>query len=80
MTVRRMHLRMPAIDQGVKAFLWAVFFFLYLWLGMLAVGVSQGTAFILSAIAGLAIFLFVRIRGEDDLGPADAALRPPPIP
>lgn len=75
-----MHLRMPAIDQGVKAFLWALFFFLYLWLGMLAVGVSQGTAFILSAIAGLLIFLFVRVRGEDELGPSDATVRPPAIP
>ncbi len=68
------------MDQGVKAFLWAVFFFLYLWVGMLAVGVSEGTAFILSAIAGLIIFLFVRVFGEDDLGPADAATRPPTIP
>jgi hypothetical protein len=74
-----MHLRMPSMDQGVKAFLWALFFFLYLWLGMLAVGVSQGTAFILSMIAGLLIFLFVRVFGEDDLGPSDAA-RPPTIP
>jgi hypothetical protein len=74
-----MRLRMPSMDQGVKAFLWALFFFLYLWLGMLAVGVSQGTAFILSVIAGLLIFLFVRVFGEDDLGPSDAA-RPPTIP
>jgi hypothetical protein len=71
---------MPAIDQGVKAFLWAVFFFLYLWLGMLAVGVSQGTAFLLASVAGVLIFLFVRVCGEDELGPADAAVRPPVIP
>jgi hypothetical protein len=64
----------------VKAFLWALFFFLYLWLGMLAIGVSQGTAFILAAVAGLLIFLFVRVFGEDDLGPSDAAMRPPSIP
>jgi hypothetical protein len=75
-----MHLRMPAIDQGVKAFLWALFFFLYLWLGMLAVGVTQGTAFLLSAVAGVLIFLLVRVFGEDELGPADAAVRPPAIP
>lgn len=65
---------------GVRAFLWALFFFVYLWLGMLAVGVSDGTAFIGSALAGVLIFLFVRVFGQDDLGPPDAALRPPRIP
>ena len=63
-----LHLRMPSIDQGVQAFAWAVFFFLVLWIGMLAVGVSGGTALILSLVAGAAIFLFVRVRGEDRPG------------
>ena len=58
-----MHLRMPSIDQGVQAFVWAVFFFLLLWVGMLAVGVSNATAFILSRVSSGAIFLFVRVRG-----------------
>ena len=58
-----MHLRMPSIDQGVQAFLWALFFFLLLWIGMLALDVSSATALILSLIAGGAIFLFVRLRG-----------------
>jgi hypothetical protein len=58
-----MHLRMPSIDQGVQAFAWAVFFFLLLWVGMLAVGVSNATAFILSLVSSGAIFLFVRVRG-----------------
>ena len=61
-----MHLRMPSIDQGVQAFIWATIFFLILWLGMLAVDVSQATAFILSLVAAGAIFLFVRLRGGDD--------------
>jgi hypothetical protein len=60
-----MHLRMPSIDHGVQSFAWAVFFFLILWLGMLAIGVSSSTAFILSLVAGGAIFLFVRTNGED---------------
>ena len=60
-----MHLRPPSVDKGVQAFLWAFFFFLYLWLGMLAVGVSGANAFIFAAILGGAIFLFVRIYGED---------------
>lgn len=58
-----MHLRMPSIDQGVQAGLWAIFFFLLLWIGMLALGVSGATALILSLLAAGAIFLFVRLRG-----------------
>ena len=59
-----MHLRMPSIDQGVQAFVWALFFFVLLWLGMLALGVSRATALILSLLAGGGIFLFVRLRGD----------------
>lgn len=58
-----MYLRMPSIDQGVQAFFWAVFFFLLLWLGMLALSVSGATALIVSLLAAGAIFLFVRTRG-----------------
>jgi hypothetical protein len=59
-----MHLRPPSLDRGLVSFLWAFFFFLYLWLGMLAVGVSKGNAFVLSALAGAGIFLLIRTRGE----------------
>jgi hypothetical protein len=59
-----MHLRVPSIDQGVHAFVWSVVFFLYMWLGALAVDVPGGTAFILSLVAAAAIFLFVRTRGR----------------
>ena len=31
------HLRPPSVDKGVSAFFWAFGFFLYLWLGMIAV-------------------------------------------
>jgi hypothetical protein len=60
---------MPSIDQGVQSFFWAVVFFLILWLGMLAVGVSGGTALLLSLVSAGAIFLFVRLRGEERPGP-----------
>ena len=63
-----MHLRAPSIAQGVQAFVWAVVFFLYLWLGMLAVGVSGATALILSLVAAAAIWLFVRVFGEERPG------------
>jgi len=56
---------MPSIDHGVQSFAWAVLFFLILWFGMLAIGVSGATAFILALVAAAAIFLFVRVRGED---------------
>jgi hypothetical protein len=59
-----MHLRWPSIDLGVQAFAWAAFFFLLLWVGMLALGVSGATALILSLVSSGAIFLFVRLRGD----------------
>jgi hypothetical protein len=58
-----MHLRAPSVDQGVHAFAWSVVFFLFMWLGALAVGVSGGLAFVVSLVAAAAIFLFVRLRG-----------------
>jgi hypothetical protein len=63
-----MHLRMPSIDRGVTSFLWAFGLGLYLWLGMLAIGISGATAFIISAVAACAIFLYVRLFGEDEVG------------
>ena len=58
-----MHLRMPSIDQGVQAFVWAVVFFLFMWFGSLAVGFPGGTSFVISLLLAGAIFLFVRTRG-----------------
>jgi hypothetical protein len=62
---RAMHLRAPSIDQGVLAFVWSVVFFLYMWLGALAIEVPGDVAFIVSLVAAAAIFLFVRLRGSD---------------
>jgi hypothetical protein len=62
-----MHLRPPSIDHGVQSFIWAVVFFLFLWFGMRAVGVAQGTSFVLALVLGAFIFLFVRIFGEEEL-------------
>ena len=58
-----MHLRMPSIDQGVQAFVWALVFFLYMWLGALAIGLPNSTSFIVSLVLAAAIFLLVRTRG-----------------
>jgi hypothetical protein len=64
-----MHLRMPSIDQGVQAFVWALVFFLFLWLGALALKLPGGTSFIISLLAAGLIFLLVRTRGGDYPGP-----------
>lgn len=58
-----MHLRAPSTDQGVHAFGWSVVFFLYMWLGALAIEVPGGLAFVVSLVIAGAIFLFVRTRG-----------------
>jgi hypothetical protein len=62
-----MHLRLPAFDRGVTSFLWGFGFGLFLWLGMLAIGVDGATAFIFSALAAGVIFLYVRLYGEDEV-------------
>ncbi len=58
-----MHLRAPSVDRGVQSFLWAVVFFLFLWLGMLAVDISEGTAFPIAIVSAFFIFLLVRTQG-----------------
>ncbi len=54
--------RHPNLTAGI----WASLFFVYLWLGMLAVGVSGVEAFVLSALLGGMIFVFVRVCSEED--------------
>jgi hypothetical protein len=60
------HLRSPSIDQGVQAGLWGIGLAVIIWLGLLAFGVSGATAFIMSALAGAAIFFYVRLFGGDE--------------
>jgi hypothetical protein len=57
--------RPPSIDHGVVSLLWAVALGAYIYFGSLAVGVSAGNAFLFAALAAFAIFLFVRVFGED---------------
>jgi hypothetical protein len=58
--------RLPAISHGVVAFIWALVFGLYVWLGGLAVGVSGGTAFIFGALVGFLVYIAVRVYGRDE--------------
>ena len=60
---RPMHLRAPSVDPGVTSFLWALTFFLFLWIGMGAIGISGGTALIFALVAAFLIFVFVRTQG-----------------
>jgi hypothetical protein len=57
--------RPPAISHGVVSFLWGFFLGLFIWGGLASVGVSAATAFILGAVGGAAIFLFVLVCGEE---------------
>jgi hypothetical protein len=58
--------RLPAFSHGVTSFLWALVFALFICFGGMSVGMSRATAVVVAAVAGCAIFLFVRIYGEDD--------------
>ena len=60
------HFRLPSIDHGVISFAWAVALGLYVWLGLEAIGVGGATAFVIACLSAFAIFLFVRIYGEEE--------------
>ena len=60
-----MHFRPPSIDQGVIALLWAVGLGAYVYFGLLAVGASGATAIVLTLVSAAGIWLFVRLRGEE---------------
>lgn len=59
------HFRLPAFDRGVTSFLWALGLGLFVFFGLLAIGTNRATAFILGALSACAIFLFVRLYGDD---------------
>ena len=61
-----MHLRLPAIEPGVKAFVWALLLSLYLWAFLLEVGVGKAPSTVLGFVAFGAIFLYVRVYGESE--------------
>jgi hypothetical protein len=43
-----------------------VVFGVFIWIGGAAVGFSSATMFVIGAVCGFGIFLFVRTRGEDE--------------
>jgi hypothetical protein len=60
-----MHLRAPSTAPGTQAFLWGLVFAIYVWLFALGVGVDESVAGLLAALVGAAVFLLVRLYGED---------------
>jgi ABC-type nickel/cobalt efflux system permease component RcnA len=58
--------RPPSIDHGVLSFVWAFVLGVLLWGFLLAVGMSKPAAFIVAAVAACAIFVYVRLHGEDE--------------
>jgi hypothetical protein len=67
--VLRVHLRMPSVSQGAQAGLWAIFFGLLIALGSISLDVDTPTAWIVGGLCAGAIFLFVRLRGADQVRP-----------
>jgi hypothetical protein len=60
------HLRPPSFDHGFVSGLWAIGLGLFILLGSISVGVDRATAFIVAPIAAAAIYLLVRIYGQED--------------
>ena len=61
--------RPPSIDHGVISFIWALFLGLFIWAGLLAVGVNGGVAVAIAVVSAFLIFLFVRVYGEEEVRP-----------
>jgi hypothetical protein len=57
--------RPPSIDQGVVALIWAVGLGAYIYFGLIAVGESGAIAVVISMVSFAAIWLVVRLRGEE---------------
>jgi len=61
-----MHLRPPSFSQGFVSFVWALLFGGFVWIGLMAVGVGAGTAFLLGVTVGGLVFFYVRLFGGDE--------------
>lgn len=61
------HLRPPAFSPGFTSLLWGIGLGIFIWLGLLAIGISSGTAFLFGIVAAVLIFFYVRLFGADQL-------------
>jgi hypothetical protein len=65
-TIAAMHPpRPPSLDQGVVALIWAIGLGIFIYFGLLAIGEDGATAIVISLVSFAAIWLFVRLRGEE---------------
>jgi len=62
-----MHLRPPSFDHGTVSGLWAIGLGLLILVGSVALGLDTATAFIVAGLAAGAIFIYVRLYGEEEL-------------
>ena len=63
------HPRLPSIDHGVVSLIWAIGLGVFIWFGLRAVDVSNAPAFVIACVSAFAIFLYVRVYGEEDPAP-----------
>jgi hypothetical protein len=59
-------LRPPAFSHGFISFLWGAGLGAFVWIGLLAVGVGMGPAFLFGLIAAFLIFFYVRLFGGEE--------------
>jgi MFS family permease len=57
--------RTPASTLDAQSLVWAIVFAAFIFFGMVATEFSTVAALVVAAIAGLVVFLFVRMRGDD---------------
>ena len=63
--IAAMHFHMPSIDPGVMAFVWSLLLAVFIYFGLLAVGASAAFAIVVTLVSFAAMWLFIRLRGED---------------
>jgi hypothetical protein len=61
------HLRPPAFSPGFTALVWGIGLGAFVFLGLLAIGISIGSAFLFGIVASVLIFFYVRLAGADQL-------------
>jgi hypothetical protein len=62
-----MHLRFPAFSPGFSAFVWGLVLGTYIFIGLLAIGISKPTSLVTGILGGVLIFFYVRLKGADQL-------------
>ena len=60
-----MHLRGPALSRETSAIIWGVGLAFYVFVFMLAVGVSLGVSVVASILSAVVIFFTVLLLGDD---------------